>query len=107
MTLLKISTTTIQKLIERLGPLILGSAPVINAIRKVVSDSRTGSDEARIDNLEKAMGLQAALNDKVDVQLKIVETLLQNVQRSLKMLTIAAIGTAIMAGLALAMAIIR
>ena len=85
----------------------MGSAPVINAIRKVVSDARTGSDEARIDNLEKAMGLQAALNDKVDVQLKIVETLLQNVQRSLKMLTIAAIGTAIIAGLALAMAIIR
>ncbi len=60
-----------------------------------------GSDEARIANLEKTMGLQAALNEKVEVQLKIVETLLENIQKSLKTLIIAAIGTAVIAILAI------
>ena len=103
--MLKISTTTIKQLIEKLGPLILGSAPVVSAIRKVVSNAHIGSDEVRVENLENAMRLQAALNDKVDVQLKVVETLLQKIQRSLKVLTIASIGAAIVAGLALAIAI--
>jgi hypothetical protein len=103
---LKISTTTIKQLIEKLGPLILDTAPVVGAIRKVVSNARTGSDELRVENLENAMRFQAALNDKVDAQLKVVETLLQKIQRSLKVLTIASIGAAIVAGLALAIAII-
>ena len=104
---MKISTITIKTLVEKLGPLILGSAPVISAIRKIVADSRLGSDEARISNLEKTMGLQAALNEKVDVQLKIVQTLLENVQRSLRLLAIAAIATAIIAALALVLAILK
>ena len=103
---MKISTTTIKQLIEKLGPLILDTAPVVGAIRKVVSNARTGSDELRVENLENAMRFQAALNDKVDAQLKVVETLLQKIQRSLKVLTIASIGAAIVAGLALAIAII-
>ena len=77
---------------------------MISAIRKIVADSRLGSDEARISNLEKTMGLQAALNEKVDVQLKIVQTLLENVQRSLRLLAIA---TAIIAALALVLAILK
>jgi len=104
---LKISTTAIRGLLEKLGPLILGSAPVVSAIRRVVSDSRMGSDEARIANLEKTMGLQAALNEKVEVQLKIVETLLENIQKSLKTLIIAAIGTAVIAILAIVIALLK
>jgi hypothetical protein len=102
---LKISTITIKTLIEKLGPLVLGSAPVVSAIRKVVVDSRIGSDEARISNLEKTMELQAALDEKVEVQLKIVQTLLENVQRSLKLLTIATIVIAIVAVVAILLAV--
>jgi hypothetical protein len=104
---LKIPANTIKKLVEKLGPLILGSAPVISAIRKVVADSRIEIDESRISNLEKTMGLQAALNEKVDVQLKIVQTLLENVQRSLKLLTIAAIATAVIAVVAILLAVLK
>ena len=92
---------------EKVGPLILGSAPVVSAIRKVVSDSRIGSDEARIADLEKSMGLQSTLNEKVDMQLKLVETLLEDVRRSLRTLTLAVIGAAVVAILALLTAILK
>jgi hypothetical protein len=105
--LLKIPVVAIKRLMEKLGPLILGSAPVVSAIRKLVSDSQTHSDEARLGNLEKTMGLQAALNEKVDVQLKIVETLLADVRRSLTTLTLAVIGAAVIAILALVIAVLK
>ena len=104
---MKIPANTIKTLVEKFGPLILGSAPVVSAIRKVVADSRFGTDESRISNLEKTLELQAALNEKVNVQLKIVQALLENVQRSLKLLTIAAIATAIIAVVAISLALFR
>jgi hypothetical protein len=94
-------------LIERLGPLILSSAPVIGAIRKLLDDGSKGGYEARVVNLEKAMELQSALNESIDVQLKIVQALLQRVQRSLQILVIAVIGTAIIAAAALALVILQ
>ena len=104
---MKIPANTIKTLVEKFGPLILGSAPVVSAIRKVVADSRFGADESRISRLEKTMELQAALNEKVEVQLKIVQALLENVQRSLKLLTIAAIATAIIAVVAIFLALFK
>lgn len=107
MAWLKISITTIARLIERLGPLILSSAPVIGAIRKLLDDSAKGENGARAANLEKAMELQSALNDSIDMQLKIVQALLKRVQRSLQILVIAVIGTAIIAAAALALVILQ
>jgi hypothetical protein len=97
----------IRRLIERLTPLVLGTAPVISAIRNLVGDSHHDSGEVRMASLEKAMELQSALNEKSDVQLKIVQALLENVQRSLKMLILALIGTAIVAVAALAIALTK
>jgi hypothetical protein len=85
----------ITKLIEKLAPLVLASAPVVSAIRKLVGDSRNDNGEARTANLEKAMELQSALNEKIDVQLKIVQALLEKVQRSLRVLIIA-VGLAVL-----------
>ena len=107
MAWLKISITTIARLIERLGPLILGSAPVISAIRKLLDDSAKSECEPRVANLEKAMELQSALNDSIDMQLKIVHALLERVQRSLQILIIAVIGTAIIAATALALVVLN
>jgi predicted PurR-regulated permease PerM len=92
---------------ERLGPLILGGAPLIGAIRKLINDSTNDGGETRVANLEKAMELQSALNDSIDVQLKIIQGLLEKVQRALKMLVIVAIGTAIIAGVALAIVLLK
>jgi hypothetical protein len=104
---LKISITTIARLVERLGPLVLTTAPVIGAIRKVLDDSAKEGHKAQVANLEKAMELQSALNDSIDAQLKIVQALLERVQRSLQILVVAVIGTAILAATALALVILN
>jgi hypothetical protein len=97
----------ITKLIEKLAPLVLASAPVVSAIRKLVGDSRDDNVEARMANLEKAMELQSALNEKIDVELKIVQALLEKVQRSLKVLTIAVIVALILSISAFAIALLK
>jgi predicted PurR-regulated permease PerM len=97
----------IGKLIEKLTPLIIGSAPVISAIRKLVNESRMDSGEARIVNLEKAMELQSALNEKIDIQLRMIQALLANVQRTLRVLIIAVVGAVIFAISALVVALLR
>lgn len=97
----------ITKLIEKLAPLVLASAPVVSAIRKLVADSRDGSLEARIANLEKAMELQSALNEKIDVELKIVHTLLEKVQRFFRSLIITVIVALILAVAALTIALMK
>jgi hypothetical protein len=76
--------TTLARLIQRLGPLMLIGAPVIVAMRKLLDDSAKAGYEARVANLEKAMELQSALNESIDAQLKIVQVLLTRVQRSLR-----------------------
>jgi hypothetical protein len=97
----------ITKLIEKLAPLVLASAPVVSAIRKLVGDSRGDNVEARTANLEKAMELQSALNEKIDVELKIVQALLEKVQRSLRVLIIAVIVALVLAVAALAIALLK
>jgi hypothetical protein len=97
----------IRKLVEKLTPLVMSSAPVISALRTLVGDSHRDSGESRMISLEKAMELQSALNEKSDVQLKIVQALLENIQRSLKMLVLAMIGTAMVAVAALAIALTK
>jgi hypothetical protein len=97
----------ITKLIEKLAPLVLASAPVVSTIRKLVGDSRDDNVEARTANLEKAMELQSALNEKIDVELKIVQALLEKVQRSLRVLIIAVIVALVLAVAALAIGLLK
>ncbi|MGH7773811.1 MAG: hypothetical protein ACREQA_16420 [Candidatus Binatia bacterium] len=107
MLALRISIVTITKLLKQLGPLIVATGSVTKAIRDLVSPFRQGGGETRIANLEKAIELQASLNEKVDGQLKIIQPVLENVQRSLKTLSIAVIGIAIIAALAIAIALLK
>jgi hypothetical protein len=51
--------------------------------------------------------LQVALNETLEVQIKIVQALLENVQKSLRVLTIGMVATATIAALALAVAILK
>jgi tetrahydromethanopterin S-methyltransferase subunit G len=99
--------TTLARLIQRLGPLILSGAPVVVAMRKLLDDSAKAGYEARVANLEKAMELQSALNESIDAQLKIVQVLLKRVQRSLKILVVSVIGTAIIAVTALVLVVLN
>jgi hypothetical protein len=95
--------TTLASLLQRLGPLILSGAPAMVAIRKLLDDSANAGYETRLANLEKAMELQSALNESIDEQLKIVQALLKRLQKALKILVVAVIGTAMITVAALAL----
>jgi hypothetical protein len=99
--------TTLASLIQRLGPLILSGVPVMVAIRKLLDDSAKGGYQTRVANLEKAMELQSALNESIDAQLKIVQVLLKRVQRSLKILVVTVIVTAMIAVTALGFVVLN
>ena len=73
------------------------------AIRKLLDDSANAGYETRLANLEKAMELQSALNESIDEQLKIIQVLLNRVQRALKILLVTVIATAMIALAALAL----
>jgi hypothetical protein len=94
-------------MLQRLGALILSGAPAMVAIRKLLDDSANAGYETRLANLEKAMELQSALNESVDTQLKIVQTLLKRVQKALKILVVTVIGTVIIAVVALVLIVLK
>jgi hypothetical protein len=53
------------------------------------------------------MELQSSLNESIDAQLRIVQALLERVQRSLKILVVMIIGTAVIGVIALALVILK
>jgi hypothetical protein len=88
-------------------------APVItdgaDKIRKLVETLRKGDGNSakQVDALRQAIELQSAVNRKVDDQLRIVEAVLEHVQKSLKVLVFASAGAVIVAGAALALALLK
>ncbi len=91
------------QVIQRFRPLISSAA---DAIYKHLLDARSGNSEARIGALEKGLELQAALNETVEVQIKIIQASLENVQKALRIVILGLIGTATIAALALAVALL-
>lgn len=97
-----------RKLIEKLGLLLSGSTVALSNLRKRLTESRADAIEARrLDALERAMEIQATLNEAVDVQIKLIYAMLEKVQKRLQILTIVLIATATLAALALAAAWMR
>ena len=96
-----------RKLIETLGSLLSGSAAALSNLRKRLTESRPDVIETRLDALERAMEIQATLNESVDVQIKLIYAMLEKVQKRLQILTIVLIATATLAALALAAAWMR
>lgn len=95
-----------MQLIRKLRPLAAGGATAVEFCRHLL-DSRTNHSDARIDALEESMELQAALNETVGVQIRIIQALLENVQKTLRIVMIGVIATATLAALALAVAILK
>lgn len=89
-----------------IGPVVTEGA---DKIRKLVDTLRRGdADTAKnLEALRQAVELQSAVNKKVEDQLQIVESVLANVQKSLKILAITSAGAALLAIAALATAILK
>jgi len=87
--------------------------PVVNEgadrIRKLVETVRKGDGNTakQLEALRQAVEVQSAVNKKVDDQLQIIESVLTNVQKSLKILTFTSAIIGILAVAALATAVLK
>ncbi|HWO41029.1 MAG TPA: hypothetical protein VNO43_04420 [Candidatus Eisenbacteria bacterium] len=90
--------------VQRFRPLISNAA---GAIYKYLLDARASHADARIAALEKGLEMQAALNETVEMRIKIVQSSLESVQKTLRIVILGVIATATLAGLALTVALLR
>ena len=88
-------------------------APVVtdgmDKIRKLVETIRkgNGNNAGQIEAVRQAIELQSAVNKKVENQLQLIEAVLRNVQKSLKLLAFSTAVTGIVAVAALLAAILK
>ena len=99
----------IAKLLGQLttvGPVVTDG---VDKIRRLVETVRNGDGNTanRLEAMKQAIELQSAVNKKVDDQLQIIESVLENVQKSLKVLAVAGAGIALVALAALIAAILK
>jgi hypothetical protein len=89
-----------------IGPVVTDG---VDTIRKLVETIRKGggSTTRQLDALEQAIELQSAMNKKIDDQLQIIESVLENVQKSLKVLAFTGAVIGIVAVAALVVAILK
>ncbi|MGH7796460.1 MAG: hypothetical protein ACREQ2_16450 [Candidatus Binatia bacterium] len=99
----------IAKLLAQLTVMAPVVSDGVDKIRKLVETIRKGDANTakQLEALKQAIELQSAVNKKMDDQLRIIESVLEKVQKSLKILafTIAVIG--VLAVTALVIAILK
>jgi hypothetical protein len=83
------------------GPVVTEGA---DKIRRLVDSLRRGDGDGpkHLEALRQAVELQSTVNKKLEDQLQIIESVLANVQKSLKILTITSITALVLAVAALA-----
>jgi len=96
-----------KDLIQKLGPILVGSATVVANLRKLLAESRPNGADARIDAIENALQVQSTLNESLDVQVRLIHELLKKTQKRLQIVVVALIATGTVAALALALAAMK
>lgn len=96
-----------KDLIQKMGPIVLGSATVVANLRKLLAESRPNGADARIDAIEDALQIQSTLNESVDVQVRLIHELLKKTQKRLQIVIVTLIAMGTVAALALAVAVIK
>jgi predicted PurR-regulated permease PerM len=92
---LAIITPTVNNSIEKIRQLI-------DTIRKPGAGTLN-----QLEDLKKAIELQATVNKEMNDKLKLIETVLQTVQKSLKILAVTGVGVGLIALLALIVAVVK
>jgi flagellar capping protein FliD len=97
---------------ELVGQLALIAPMVTDGVekmRKLVEVVRNGDGNItkQLDDLKQAIELQDTVNDKMEDQLRIMESALANVQKSLKILSLVALVTGILAIVAIFFAVLK
>ena len=80
----------ILELLRQLGKILVAVSPMIKESKDLLSGKHSAKD------LQKALELQIAITEQLDNQLKIVQSVLQNVQKSILLLTYVSCGAAIL-----------
>jgi len=96
-------TQTITKLLIQLGPY---APDAIKKLRELIDTLRKpgAGTQKQLDDLKQAIELQLGVNNEINEQLKLIKSVLENVQSSLKILGIVAAGVGIIAVIALVLA---
>ena len=103
------SITAIAKLLIQLATITPAVNVSIEQIRQLVETIRKpgAGTQNQLDDLKKALELQAAVNKEINDKLKLIETVLQTVQKSLKVLAVVAAGVGLIAVVALVVAVVK
>lgn len=96
----------IIKLVKELGVLFGVSTPLIEGIKGIIKNDKR-KDSERLNDLERVMSMQATLNEQYENQMKIVQSTLEKVEKSLKVLTYISMGAVVLAFTAIIVAILH
>lgn len=101
--------TAIAKLLLQLATITPAVNVSIEQTRRLVETIRKpgAGTQSQLDDLKKALELQAAVNKEINDKLKLIETVLLTVQKSLKILAAAAAGVGVIALVALVIALVQ
>ena len=101
--------TLIAKLLMQLAMLTPEVNESVDKIRHLIDTIRKpgAGTQNQLDDLKKAIELQAAVNKEMNDKLKLIETVLQTVQKSLKILAVTGTGVGLIALVALVVAVVK
>jgi predicted PurR-regulated permease PerM len=100
---------SIAKLLMQLATITPPVNNSIEKIRQLIDTIRKpgAGTQNQLDDLKKAIELQAAVNKEMNDKLKLIETVLQTVQKSLKILAVTGAGVGLIALIALVIAVMK
>jgi predicted PurR-regulated permease PerM len=101
--------TSIAKLLMQLAIITPTANNSIEKIRQLIDTIRKpgAGTQNQLEDLKKAIELQATVNKEINDKLKLIETVLQTVQKSLKILAVTGVGVGLIALLALIVAVVK
>ena len=101
--------TSIAKLLMQLAIITPTVNNSIEKIRQLIDTIRKPGAGTlnQLEDLKKAIELQATVNKEMNDKLKLIETVLQTVQKSLKILVVTGAGVGLIALLALIVAVVK
>ena len=101
--------TAIAKLLLQLATITPAVNVSIEQTQRLVDTIRKpgAGTQNQLDDLKKAIELQVAVNKEMNDKLKLIETVLQTMQKSLKILAVTGVGVGLIALIALVVAVVK
>lgn len=100
---------SIARLLMQLAILTPAVNDSIDKVRHLIDTIRKpgAGTQNQIDDLKKAIELQALVNKEINDKLRLIETVLQTIQRSLKILAVTGTSVGLIALLALVVSVVK